>query len=97
MTTEAMSWNDAKKLNVTDAMDNKIEGQPWPVVVTQGNLHYLSGGTDDDNLRCIPLNADNTFDPTDVVLVDHSAIEVELSRCCRSIAALLRNQIAYEG
>lgn len=93
---DTIDWVTAETVSVSAVTNREVEGQPWPVVVANGNLHFFSGGTDDADLRCIPLNADDTLSPADTGAVDFDCIEVELADCCRSIAALIRSQIALE-
>ena len=88
-------WGD-KRIPVTDLMDGSVPGQPWPVVVTMGNLDFFRGGTDDDDLCCCPLNNDNTVDTDDVGVVDFWAIDPEVADACRKVADLLRAEIEVE-
>lgn len=91
-----MRWTDNGPFPITALMANEVEGQPWPVLVTQGNVHYFSGGTEDDDLRCIPIYAENTANAGDTGGVEYDRIEPEVAAACRAVAEVLRQQIAYE-
>ena len=90
-----IKWTD-KKVPITALLDGTVKGQPWPVSVTQGNLHFFDGGTEDDNLFCIPVNGDDTVCPADSGGVDFYCLDTEIVTVCRTVAALLRALIASD-
>lgn len=95
--TTTDNWATADRLAVTALLNDEVDGQPWPVLMTQGNLHYFANGTDDECLRCIPVEwRGDHIDPADTGGVDYDYIEPELADCCRAIAGLLRAQIAFD-
>ena len=89
-----MSWGD-NGVSVVDLLSGTVEGQPWPVAVQQGHLHYFEGGTEDDNLVCIPLNNNGTVNtgPGEAGVVEFYSIDPEVAEVCRRVADLLRSLI----
>ena len=91
-----LGWDDGGPLPVRALMDHEVEGQPWPVLVLQGNVHYLEGGTDEEHLRCLPIYRGHVCNSSDAGGVDYDMIEPELGDICRAVIEVLRCQAIYE-